>query len=66
MGSYKKIRLSHEMGLIDTPPFRFLSRPECNWKRKIIIKKNQTVFHIIDVFDIRLESGYLNCNHSFR
>ena len=24
MGSYKKIGLSHEMGLIDTPPFQLL------------------------------------------
>ena len=23
MGSYKKIALSHEMGLIDTPPFQY-------------------------------------------
>ena len=26
MGSYKKIGLSHEMGLIDTPPFMKLHR----------------------------------------
>ena len=25
MGSYKKIGLSHEMGLIDTPPFKRIS-----------------------------------------
>ena len=26
MGSYKKIGLSHEMGLIDTPPFKKMSK----------------------------------------
>ena len=40
MGSYKKIELSHEMGLIDTPPLRKLHRK---------IEHNEKVCHLHDL-----------------